>query len=133
MELALSTEFGARMEYLLKELVTKTNQESFSQLKCELDDQIGPLELRLRRLESECQRMEQYRSMVMQLLTQMTDAMKAIQTTPDSTAPVVTIPVPATVVPQPPVVVSSPPNPAPVTTMSDVQRFLMQRLPNDRA
>ena len=88
MELSLSTEFGTRIETLLKELVHKTNEDTHVQLKVDLADTIGPLQIRLGRLEKKLQKMERFHSITSNLLAQMLDEITKDNNTPDETSDV---------------------------------------------
>lgn len=88
MELSLSTEFGTRIETILKELVHKTNEDMHVQLKVDLADTIGPLQIRLGRLEKKLQKMERFHSITSNLLEQMLDGITKDTNTPDETSDV---------------------------------------------
>lgn len=122
----MESTFSTRIEALLKELVDKTNQETLVQWKGEIGDQIGPLEVRLGRLERRFDAMERLRTTSLSLLTQMLDEMKATAlANAEDDAPSRGRSAPED---------SSQPEPEHESvTITDVQRFLMQRLPNDRA
>ncbi len=86
MELSLSTEFGTRIETILKEFVHKTNEDTHVQLKVDLADTIGPLQIRLCRLEKKLQKMERFHSITSNLLAQMLDETTKDTNTPDETS-----------------------------------------------
>ena len=134
MELSLSSEFGARIEAVLKELVTKTTQEAQVQQKREMDDKLGRLERRLGQLDEQIQTTTRFRSTALDMLARMLDELRAVHAaaTPlardvgaDATTPVQSPQHPSSIAHH-----ESAPQPVhePVT-LSDVQRFLMQRLP----
>jgi hypothetical protein len=125
MELSLSNEFGTRIETLLMELVKKTNQDAHLQLKTEMGVQIGQQELRLGQLEEQIKKLEQFRSTSLNVLQHMldetrSDVTRTFNSTPTDDAPHE----------QPRQLSQSfnlhQPEHEPVT-ISDVQRFLMQR------
>jgi len=135
MELSLSSEFGARIEAVLKELVTKTTQEAQVQQKREMDDKLGRLERRLGQLDEQIQTTTRFRSTALDMLARMLDELRAVHAAATPLARDVGDDAAATPVqsPQHPSSIAhheSAPQPVhePVT-LSDVQRFLMQRLP----
>jgi hypothetical protein len=72
----------------LKELVHKTNEDTHVQLKVDLADTIGPLQIRLSRLEKKLQKMERFHSITSNFLAQMLDEITKDTNTPDETSDV---------------------------------------------
>jgi hypothetical protein len=134
MELSLSSEFGARIEAVLKELVTKTTQEAQVQQKRDMDDKIERLERRLGQLDEQIQTTIRFRSTALDMLARMVDELRAVNvaTTPftSDVGDDATTPVQSPQQTSPIAHHESAPQPVqePVT-LGDVQRFLMQRLP----
>ena len=105
----LSTEFGTRIESLLKELVNKSNNEAHLKCQVDLSTQIAPLQSRLARLEAQAQNIERRQSTISHLIIQVLDALRSFEKLDNSYEQDVVAQEHATV------------------TINDVQRFLMQR------
>ncbi len=123
MEVSLSSEFGSRIEALLKELVAKTTQAEHEQRRADLTDRLAPLDARLARLERRVVAMEAFRATSLDLLTRMLGELSSTQPAVDEPrAPMVDASTGSVdrswVAERDPV------------TIDDVQRFLMQRLPS---
>lgn len=124
MELSLSNEFGTRIETLLKELVSKTTHEELAKQKVDMDDTIRRVERRLEKLDAQIQTAARFRSISLNLLTSMLDELKAVHSTPIDDDDVLERSQESVQVHNED---SAPQQVHEPVTLSDVQRFLMQR------